>query len=102
MELSCSLYIVALEQVEKRILGALKQGDQHGKQKFETLQAGEAESSMMGETKNQIAAPNSEMKKNDETDKSKNFQKKHQENDGVWTLRFNGSKLSKGSELDLS
>lgn len=51
-ELSCSLCIVALEKVEKRIPRALKWEDQHGKLKVEIQQVDEVESSTMGEMKN--------------------------------------------------
>ena len=73
-ELSCSLCTVALEQVEKRIPGALKHENQHGKQKVEIQQVEEAESSTTGETKSQIIPPDEEMKEDDESDKSKNLQ----------------------------
>ena len=66
---------MALEQVEKRIPGALKREDPHGEQKVEIQQVDEAESSMMGETRDQIKPPNAEIKEGDETDESKNSQK---------------------------
>ena len=97
-ELSCSLCTVALEQVEKRIPGALKREDQHGKQKVEIQQVDEAGSNMMGETKNQITPPSAEIKEDDEINESESLQKeKHLERNEVWTLRFDGSKTKQGA-----
>ena len=71
--------------------------DRHGKQKIQNLQVDEAESSKMGETKNQITPSSIEVKKNDEIGKSKDSQKDHQEGNEVWTLRFDGSKTKQGA-----
>lgn len=88
--------MVALEQVEKRIPRALKQYDQYGKKRMETSQDNKAKSSTMGETRNQVTPPTVETKEDKKSDKLNESQADGLEKDGIWTLRFDGSKTKHG------